>query len=133
MSSTHPLDGLGICPSGKDGRSKGAFSQPRIRSLQGKFTTKSDVWSFGVTLWEILIGCRSRPFEPLSDQRVIADLSRLCQTGQAPTSLPSPPGCPREILDLMRECWHKEQSERPTFTEIHLFLQRKNLGFDPTS
>lgn len=31
----------------------------------------------------------------------------------------------------MTECWQREEKERPSFREIHLFLQRKNLGYDP--
>jgi hypothetical protein len=32
----------------------------------------------------------------------------------------------------MNECWQRDESERPSFREIHLFLQRKNLGYDPS-
>jgi len=32
----------------------------------------------------------------------------------------------------MNECWQRDESKRPPFHEIHLFLQRKNLGYDPT-
>lgn len=39
--------------------------------------------------------------------------------------------CPKEIYDLMCECWNREESARPTFREIHMFTQRKNMGFDP--
>ena len=45
--------------------------------LQGKFTTKSDVWSFAVTLWEILTYARQQPYEELADEQVIEALARL--------------------------------------------------------
>ena len=45
--------------------------------------------------------------------------------------LPCPPNCPKEIYDLTRECWNRQESERPTFREIHMFLQRKNMGYNP--
>lgn len=47
--------------------------------------------------------------------------------------LPMPVNCPREIYDLMCECWQRNESSRPNFREIHLFLQRKNLGFKPST
>lgn len=42
---------------------------------QGKFTTKSDVWSFAVTLWEILTMAREQPYEDLTDEQVIENVS----------------------------------------------------------
>ena len=38
-----------------------------------------------------------------------------------------------QVRDLMSECWQREERERPSFREIHLFLQRKNLGYDPNN
>lgn len=50
-----------------------------IFSLQGKFSTKSDVWSFAITLWEILTFAREQPFENLSDEKVIENFGNIYQ------------------------------------------------------
>ena len=47
--------------------------------------------------------------------------------------LPKPILCPKEIYDLMCECWQANDKDRPTFREIHMFLSRKNLGYDPAT
>ena len=52
-------------------------------------------------------------------------------TAAAPAQLAPPAGCPREIYDLMCECWQRDDSLRPSFREIHMFLQRKNMGYSP--
>lgn len=99
--------------------------------LLGKFTTKSDVWSFAVTLWEILTFAREQPFEDLSDEKVIENVTHFYQDDGHQLYLPVPKNCPKEIYDLMCECWQRNESDRPNFREIHLFLQRKNLGYTP--
>ncbi|TGZ54733.1 Uncharacterized protein DBV15_11768, partial [Temnothorax longispinosus] len=118
--------------------------------LPGKYTTKSDVWAFAVTLWEILNLGRRVPYEHLSDEEVVQCLRQLhhaadCgNTGNPEDSckedsrngfdyLPRPTASSKDIYDLMLECWQREETERPTFREISLFLQRKNLGYAPTS
>ena len=99
--------------------------------LQGKFTCKSDVWSFAVTLWEILTFAREQPFETMSDEQVIENAGHYYRNDNEQIYHSHPPICPKEIYDLMLECWNRQESERPTFREIHMFLMRKNMGYDP--
>ncbi|XP_013381472.1 discoidin domain-containing receptor 2 isoform X1 [Lingula anatina] len=99
--------------------------------LLGKFTTKSDVWSFGVTLWEILTFAKEQPFEMYTDEQVIENCGHFYRNDGKIQYLPQPTCCPREIYDLMKECWNRVETERPAFKEIHMFLQRKSMGYDP--
>ncbi|CAG2193179.1 unnamed protein product [Mytilus edulis] len=99
--------------------------------LLGKFTTKSDVWSFAVTLWEVLTFAHDQPYDALTDEMVIENAGHYYRNDKQEVYLPHPPNCPKEIYDLMCECWNRSESARPTFREIHMFLQRKNMGYNP--
>ncbi|EEB18066.1 discoidin domain receptor, putative [Pediculus humanus corporis] len=99
--------------------------------LLGKQSSKSDVWSFAVTLWEILMHCDEQPFAELTNEQVVENCNHLYQNNGLVRYLPRPSLCPREIYDLMCECWKRQAADRPLFSEIHLFLQRKNLGYLP--
>jgi len=113
--------------------------------VQGRFSTKSDVWSFGVTTWEVLTGARDTPLSRLTDEQVVDNCERWYHvtTGAgaagsggggdpAPAAvLQRPTLCPREIYDLLRECWQRDEERRPSFHEVHMFLRRKNAGYDP--
>ncbi|XP_058797126.1 tyrosine-protein kinase transmembrane receptor Ror isoform X2 [Phymastichus coffea] len=79
--------------------------------LYGKFTTESDVWSFGVVLWEIY-SYGLQPYYGYNNQEVI-DMIRSRQL------LPCPEDCPTMIYSLMIECWHEVANRRPQFPEIH--------------
>ncbi|XP_023244990.1 tyrosine-protein kinase transmembrane receptor Ror [Copidosoma floridanum] len=77
----------------------------------GKFTTESDVWSFGVVLWEIY-SYGLQPYYGYNNPEVI-DMIRSRQL------LPCPEDCPTMIYSLMIECWHEVANRRPQFPEIH--------------
>ncbi|XP_034232480.1 discoidin domain-containing receptor 2-like isoform X2 [Thrips palmi] len=101
----------------------------------GKYTTKSDVWAFAVTLWEMLHYCSAAPYPELDNPGVVDNLSHL-RPGEdpqlfEPLCMPPLPAGARDVFDLMCECWRRGEAERPSFREIHLFLQRKNLGYAP--
>ncbi|KRZ70074.1 Discoidin domain-containing receptor 2 [Trichinella papuae] len=96
-----------------------------------EFSTKSDVWSFAVLLWEILNHGASYPYENLTDEEIIENVRRVFHQDDRAIYLPQPAICCKEMYSLMLECWQRNQSRRPTFREIHLFLLRKNLGYSP--
>ena len=91
------------------------------------------MWAFGVTLWEILQRCSQQPYAELTSEQVIENASRWYHDSGLQRPLHRPPHCPREMYDLMGECWRRNRELRPRFNEIHLFLQRKNLGYEPTA
>lgn len=94
--------------------------------LQGRFTTASDVWAYGVTLWEILTLAREHPYSDITDEEVISKMQALFhRPDSAFTALPQPETCPDDLYQLMLRCWRKELEERPSFTELHSDLAER--------
>lgn len=75
-----------------------------------KFTSASDVWSYGVVMWEVM-SYGERPYWNWSNQDVIKAIEKGFR-------LPPPMDCPESIHQLMLDCWQKERSHRPKFTAI---------------
>ncbi|XP_046808282.1 tyrosine-protein kinase Abl isoform X2 [Lucilia cuprina] len=80
-----------------------------------KFSTKSDVWAFGVLLWEIATYGMS-PYPGID----LTDVFHKLEKGYR---MERPPGCPPEVYDLMRQCWQWNAADRPTFKSIHHALE----------
>ncbi|TKS69749.1 Insulin-like growth factor 1 receptor [Collichthys lucidus] len=76
----------------------------------GVFTTNSDVWSFGVVLWEIAT-LAEQPYQGLSNEQVL----RFVMEGGL---LEKPQNCPDMLFELMRMCWQYNPKMRPSFAEI---------------
>ncbi|XP_061096180.1 discoidin domain-containing receptor 2-like isoform X2 [Conger conger] len=87
--------------------------------LLGKFTTASDVWAFGVTLWETLTFCKEQPYSHLSDEQVIENTGEFFRDQKRQIYLPQPDMCPESVYKLMLSCWRRNTKERPSFQEIH--------------
>ncbi|XP_030569840.1 tyrosine-protein kinase transmembrane receptor Ror-like [Drosophila novamexicana] len=83
---------------------------PSESILYGKFTTESDIWSFGVVLWEIY-SYGMQPYCGYSNPEVI----HLIRSRQL---LSCPENCPTAVYSLMMECWHEQAVKRPTFSDI---------------
>uniref|UniRef100_A0A665VUE9 receptor protein-tyrosine kinase n=1 Tax=Echeneis naucrates TaxID=173247 RepID=A0A665VUE9_ECHNA len=91
--------------------------------LLGKFTMASDVWAFGVTLWEILTLCKEQPYSHLSDEQVIENTGEFFRDQGKQVYLPKPPCCPERVYtDLMLSCWRRNAKQRPSFQEMHTQL-----------
>ncbi|KAK1897487.1 Discoidin domain containing receptor 2 [Dissostichus eleginoides] len=90
--------------------------------LLGKFTTASDVWAFGVTLWEILNFCKEQPYSQLTDEQVIENTGEFFRDQKRQIYLPQPVLCPDSLYKIMLSCWRRNTKERPSFQEIHRAL-----------
>ncbi|XP_036398786.1 ephrin type-A receptor 7-like isoform X1 [Megalops cyprinoides] len=75
-----------------------------------KFTSASDVWSYGIVMWEV-ISYGERPYWDMSNQDVI----KAIEEGYR---LPAPMDCPHGLHQLMLDCWQKDRAERPKFDQI---------------
>ena len=84
----------------------------------GKFSEKTDVWAFGVTMWEIFTFAKKQPYENLTDQEVIDDAIK----GPDRQLLTIPEHCPSEVFDVMVGCWVDDPDRRATFNDVHTSL-----------
>lgn len=84
--------------------------------LYGRFTVKSDVWSYGVLMWEIFTFA-TQPYFGASNQEVIDNIRGL-------VLLKCPPLCTQEMYDIMLECWQNMPVKRPNIGEILQSLER---------
>lgn len=75
-----------------------------------KFTSASDVWSYGIVMWEVM-SFGERPYWDMSNQDVINAIEQDYR-------LPPPPECPSLLHQLMLDCWQKERTARPRFANI---------------
>uniref|UniRef100_A0A8C9ERI4 receptor protein-tyrosine kinase n=1 Tax=Pavo cristatus TaxID=9049 RepID=A0A8C9ERI4_PAVCR len=75
------------------------------------FSPASDVWSFGIVMWEVM-SYGERPYWDMSHQ----DVMKAVEDG---FRLPAPAHCQPPLHQLMLDCWQKERSQRPKFSHIH--------------
>jgi len=129
--------------------------------LWEEWSSLSDVWSFGITLWELMSLCQQKPWSLLSETQLLASVIQRYHTPEASLNssgcsgsttsstsgignasasageetlktLARPANCPPELFHIMTECWHQEPAQRPRFSDIHNFFQRnKNPAYSP--
>ncbi|WAR21481.1 USH2A-like protein [Mya arenaria] len=81
--------------------------------LQAFFSSQTDVWSYGVLLWEIFTDCGYLPFYDITDAAEVK--KRVCHENY---KLVCPPDCPDVISNVMERCFETNEDDRPTFSTI---------------
>ncbi|XP_037962356.1 tyrosine-protein kinase Tec isoform X2 [Plutella xylostella] len=80
-----------------------------------KFSIKSDVWSFGILLTELVTYGRI-PYPGMTNAEVLHQVEHGYR-------MPCPPSCPAALYEIMLECWHKDPLKRPTFETLQWKLE----------
>ncbi|XP_071809722.1 fibroblast growth factor receptor 4-like [Asterias amurensis] len=78
--------------------------------VDNTYTTMSDVWSFGVLLWEI-VTLGAHPYRGMTTNDIIGSLVEGYR-------LPHPAHCSRQVFSIMKECWKEVPRTRPTFLSL---------------
>lgn len=127
-----------LCPS-QGGKIPIRWTAPEAIAFR-TFSSASDVWSFGVVMWEVL-AYGERPYWNMTNRDVSAGpwLGRgsvgpwgagqpqaqhcapppqVISSVEEGYRLPAPMGCPRALHQLMLDCWHKDRAQRPRFSQI---------------
>ncbi|XP_039258119.2 tyrosine-protein kinase yes-like isoform X2 [Styela clava] len=92
-------------------------------ALYGRFTIKSDVWSFGILITEIVTKGRI-PYPGMMNREVLEQVDRGYR-------MPRPQQCPESLYELMMQCWHKDDMQRPTFEYLQGFLEDYFTATEP--
>ena len=84
----------------------------------GRFSEKTDIWSFGVAMWEVFTFAKEQPYDSMSDQEVIENAVNV----EDPKLLAKPEHCPPEVYDVMLQCWDKDPETRINFEDVYSSL-----------
>ncbi|XP_077327347.1 tyrosine-protein kinase Fes/Fps isoform X1 [Lithobates pipiens] len=77
----------------------------------GRYSSESDVWSFGILLWEAF-SLGSNPYTSMNNQQTREAIEQGSR-------LPAPDNCPEDIYELMLRCWEYDPRKRPSFSTVH--------------
>jgi serine/threonine protein kinase len=89
---------------------------PQEAILKNRINIKSNVWSFGIFIWEIIHYCRGYPYPETAEAEVLEKLKQGYR-------MPRPLGCPEELYSLLCNCWKEDADSRPTFDTLHWQLR----------
>lgn len=93
--------------------------------LYNRFSVKSDVWSFGITIYEVITYGRL-PYPGMLNAEVLEKVKKGLR-------MPRAPGCPSDLYDIMLDCWKEIPEERPTFErlqwQLEEFFTAEQLGY----
>eukprot|EP00960_Hanusia_phi_P057492 763583-Hanusia_phi.AAC.3 len=108
--------GSGVSTAGATARPVRWMAPESIRRRQ--YSEQSDVWAFGVTLWEVWTYAEL-PYGAITDDMLVG--SKVLEGAR----LSTPPSCPAGVYGIMQKCWKEKKMERPTFSELQKLLQEQ--------
>ncbi|XP_074645987.1 inactive tyrosine-protein kinase 7-like [Tubulanus polymorphus] len=80
-----------------------------------EYTTKSDVWTFGIFMWEVFT-LGDTPYRRKTDDEIV----KLAKQGELMSELP--PNCPEEVSAIMLRCWAQSPKQRQSFSELSILI-----------
>ena len=92
--------------------------------LYNRFTIKSDVWSFGILLYE-MITYGLFPYPGMNNSEIVQELVKGYR-------MSCPKDCPEQLYKIMRECWRDDASSRPTFESLRWRMEDYFMENEPT-
>ena len=104
-----PYDGMGVV------RLPIKWTAPEA-ALYNRFSIKSDVWSFGIVIYEVLTK-GAVPYPGMSNSQVLEAIKQDYR-------MPSPDNCPDALYNIMFSCWKYEADNRPTFEHLKYQLEK---------
>ena len=84
----------------------------------GRFSEKTDVWAFGVAMWEVFMLAKVQPFDEMTDQEVIDN----AVNPEKMKVMQRPVHCPEEVYEVMLQCWEKDPEKRINFEDVYSSL-----------
>jgi serine/threonine protein kinase len=91
------------------------WSAPEVIEY-GRSTSKSDVWSFGICLWE-MFSYGKLPYTGMSNTEAAQKVLKGYR-------MEAPEDCPAEVYNIMKRCWEREADRRPTFKELMTMINQ---------
>ncbi|KAE8741981.1 hypothetical protein FOCC_FOCC012460 [Frankliniella occidentalis] len=105
------VESKGVYESSKRGLFPVRWTAPEV-IICNNHTIKSDVWSYGILLTEVVTRGGQVPYPDIrSNDEVIRRVTRGHR-------MSSPPNCPPKVYDIMNQCWHKNPEKRPSFQNL---------------
>ena len=97
------------------------WSPPEV-IVDNQISIKSNVWSFGITVWEMTTYCQRIPYSEMTESEVLEKVYEGYRMSR-------PLECPEELYELMQSCWKENASSRPTFQTLCWQLDYYSSGY----